>query len=90
MARKTIAAGLASLCLLSLLSGCASCPESAPAQVITACPTPHLEPTPYPVLTGTDNAALLRLVADYEAALRKCNADKQLGSKLSNMPSRGE
>ncbi|WP_367122854.1 hypothetical protein [Sulfurivirga sp.] len=58
------------------MTGCASCPKSAPPQVITACPTPHIEPTPYPVLTGTDNAALLRLIADYEAALRKCNADK--------------
>ena len=30
------------------------------------------------MLTGTDNAALLKLVADYEAALRKCNADKMM------------
>ena len=76
MVRKITVAGLLSGCLMLSLSGCASCPKSAPAQVIKTCPAPNLEPTPYPVLTGTDNAALLRLVADYEAALRKCNADK--------------
>jgi len=46
--------------------------------VIKACPKPYLPPTPYPILNGTDNAALLKMIADYEAALRQCNADKRV------------
>lgn len=46
-------------------------------KVVRSCPTNFIPYTAYPVLTGTTNEALLQLVADYERALRECNADKR-------------
>ena len=81
---RSIVVGLISLSPLVLLTGCGLCPkkETLRPVIVDTCPLQPIPLTPYPSLTGTTNEALLRMVAQYEAALRSCNTDKRLINKL--------
>ena len=73
MFSKTTVTGLTSLCLLALLTGCASAPQ------LTALAPPQalLQDCPHPDLPVATNGDLLRLLRGYEAALDACNIDKR-------------
>lgn len=70
---KTTALGLTSLCLLALLTGCASAPQ------LTALAPPQtlLQDCPHPDLPVATNGDLLRLLRAYEAVVEACNIDKR-------------
>ena len=70
---KTIVTGLTSLCLLTLLSGCAS----APAQTPLAPPLALLQDCLHPDVPVVTNGDLLRLLRAYEGSLDACNIDKR-------------
>lgn len=73
MFSKTTALGLTSLCLLALLTGCAS----APQLTALAPPQPLLQDCPHPDLPVATNGDLLRLLRAYEATVEACNIDKR-------------
>ena len=70
--------GWMAICLLVLLTGCASSSSPAPV-VLCDCPTvpAHLtSELPAPALILNSNRGLLLLLAEYEALRRRFNADR--------------
>lgn len=75
---KTLKSGLASVCLVLLLSGCATTPPVVTETKIERVypPAALTGPCPPPELRGNTNADLLDWALELQAELEACNADK--------------
>lgn len=74
---RILANGLASLCLMLLLAGCANSVPRVETVMMTPTIPAHLtRPLPAPSLSITSNRDLLELLARYESLRRRANADR--------------
>ena len=74
---RILANGLASLCLMLLLAGCANSVPRVETVMMTPTLPEHLtRPLPAPSIEASSNRDLLDLLARYESLRRRANADR--------------